>query len=392
MLNKSYLNFLAVLLYNYRVKHLWVIFMSSLLVMIITSFLFVTSSIKRDLFLSLDAQSDFVLQKYRAGKVQEFPAEWVKKLSKIKGVASVSPRVYGLHFYEPLEKYFNIVGVDFSKKEVQKKFLKLLPNIEIEDFLSKNNMIMGNGVKKLFDYYQYKDYYIFRPPNRSKKKVYFYDEFPKESQMITNDMIIMDIYLAREILGLKKAYYTDIALNISSQSVKEDVKIQLILSHFDMRIIEKEEIKKHYENIFNYKGGVFLALYSISLFTFLLILYQRYSSIAYADAKEIALLRMFGWKISDIIFLKLSENFIVVFLAYILGVIMAYIYVFIFDAPLIKAIFLGFNNLENSVAFSPFVEFSSLFLSFLIFVIPFMLVILVPVYKISVTEPVEVMR
>lgn len=392
MPNKEYFNFLASLLYNYKSKHLWVLFISSILVAIISSFLFVTSAIKRDLFISLDAQSDFVVQKFRAGNIQEIPIKWKKEFEGISGVDSVTARVYGMHYYDPLETHFMIVGIDFLDVKARSGFSRLLKDIDVEEFLSKNHMIMGSGVKKLFDYYEYTDNYIFRPPDRSKTKVFFHSEFPKESQVITNDMIIMDINVAREILGVPKEYATDIAINVLDESVLEDVKIQLILSHFDMRIIEKREMKRYYENLFNYKGGVFLALYLISLLTFLLILYQRYTSITYTEAKEIALLRIAGWKISDVIWLKLSENFIVVLVSYMLGVIMAYLYVFVFDAPLIKEIFLGFQNLENSVAFSPFVEFSSLVLIFLIFVIPFMLAILIPVYKIAITEPTKVMR
>ena len=392
MPSKSYLNFLMVLLFNHRVKHTWVLVISSLLIGILASFLFVSSSIKRDIFLSLEGESDFIVQKYRAGNIQDMPLSWMKKFEEIPHVSSVSPRVYGKHFYEPQESYFNIVGIDFTKKQEVQMIKNIVPSFNVESFLSKNNMLMGDGVKKLFDYYEYKGNYNFRPPDRSIKKVYFYDTFVKKSQMLTNDTIIMDIKLARIILGIKSSDITDVAINVQSNDFLEDVQIQLILSHFDIRILSKEELKKKYENLFNYKGGVFLALYLISLITFALILYQRYSNITHSDAKEIAILRISGWKISEVIWLKMSENFIIAFVSYMTGIIFAYLYVFVLDAPLLKEIFLGFKNLENSVSFSPNVTMESLVLLFFIFIIPFMLVILIPVWKIAISEPVEVMR
>jgi len=392
MPSKEYMNFLSVLLWKYRAKHIWVIVISSLLIACISAFFFVTSSIKKDLFLTLDAQADFVVQKYRAGKVEEIPKEWISGFREIDGIEKVNPRIYGMHFYDPSETYFMIVGLDFSQKDVVKNFEQSFPNIKINEFLAKDNMIIGQGVKELFEYYQYKDYYIFRPPNKGKQKVYFHSELPSESQIYTNDMILMDSNLAKKILGIPKNHYTDIALEMKKGADAENVKISLILSHFDMRIISKEEIKKHYENLFNYKGGVFLALYIFTLMTFLLILYQRYSNIIHADVKEIAILRVLGWKISDVIYLKLAENFIVAIFSYLLGVIMAYMYVYTLDAPLLKEIFLGFKNLNNTSSFTPSIDISSLISIFFIFVVPFMLVIILPVWKISVREPVEVMR
>ena len=392
MLNKEYINFLTVLLVKYRAKHLWVVFISSLLIALIGSFFFISSSIKKEISLNLDSQADFVLQKYRAGKVEDIPESWIEEFKSIQGIKSVVPRVYGTHFYDPSETHFMIVGIDFSDKNASNNFKKSFPNIDISEFLSKDNMIIGSGVKELFDYYEYKDYYTFRPPDKSKKKVYFHSEFSSDSQILTNDMILMDSNLAKEILGIKKHYFTDIAIDIENQKDLEDIRTALIISHFDMRIISKDYMAKHYEDLFNYKGGVFLALYVFSLITFLLILYQRYSNITHADAKEIAILRVTGWKISDVIYLKLMENFLVAFVSYMLGVIMAYIYVYVFDAPLLKEIFLGFKNLNNTTAFVPNVEISSLASLFFIFVIPFMLVILIPVWRISISEPTEVMR
>ena len=392
MLNKEYINFLAVLLYKYRVKHLWVLFISSFLVALISSFFFVSSSIKNHMLSNLKVQSDFVVQKYRAGKVEDIPQEWLEGFSKIKGIKSLAPRVYGMHFYDPAETYFMIVGIDFSNELSLKQFKKAFPSVDVNEFLSKDNMIIGEGAKKLFDYYEYKDYYTFRPPDRSKQKVYFHSDFNRETQIFTNDMILMDIKLAKKILGLKEAYFTDIAIDIDTPELLEDVRTSLILSHFNMRIISKDYMRTHYENLFNYKGGVFLALYIFSLITFLLILYQRYSTITHSDAKEIAILRVCGWKISDVIYLKLAENFIVAFISYMIGIILAYVYVYILKAPLLKEIFLGFKNLENSTSFLPTIELSSLFAIFFLFIVPFMLVILIPVWKVSISEPVEVMK
>ncbi len=392
MLNKKYINFLFLLLITYRKKHIAISIISIIIVALMASVLFISSSIQKDIDTTLEAQADFTLQRYKAGKVLNTPEEWVDEFMGIQGVSNVQGRVYGMHYYDSLETYFMIVGVDLFDKQIVKTLQSLVQNLDIEKFLEKDNMIIGSGVKKHFDEYEYKEYYSFRPPDRSIKKVYIYETLPKASDIVSSDMIIMDINLAREILGVENEYVTDIILEVPNPLELETIHTKLIISHFNMRIIEKNDIKKYYKNLFNYKGGVFLTLYIVVLCTFLLILYQRYSMISHVDAKEIAILRFVGWKINTIVWFKIAENFIVALYSYLFGIILAFIYVFYLDAPLLKNIFLGYSNLSNEVSFSPNVDGGALGILFLLFVVPFIITIVIPVWRVSTIEPSEIMR
>ena len=385
-------HFLLLMLLKHKKKHLSIFLISTLLIALLASTLFITASLKKDIGATLDSQADITLQKYQAGRLMNVPASWLDEALNIQGVTKAQGRVYAEHYYEPKEEHFLIVGIDFYDIQVQKNLQKLLKNIDIEQFLKRKNMIIGTGVKKFFDEYAYNDYYIFRPPNRSKEKVYIYDTLPKTTALIGADVILMDINEARKILGIKEGTFSDIILEVPNKNERLTVYEKLLISHFDTRIITKEEIQKHYENLFNYKGGVFMVLYTIALATFLLILYQRYSLIKTADAKEVAIFKSVGWSIKEIIYFKLAENFIVVFFAYLFGIITALIYVYIFGAPLLRNIFLGYNNLQNDAAFTPAIHLSDLLLLFLLFVTPFMLAIIIPLWRVAITEPNEVLK
>jgi len=390
MLNR--LNFLLILLIAYRKKYISIFIISSLLVALVGSVVFITASIKKDIYATLDAQADFTLQRYRGGKVLDTPQEWVDQFLGFNGVQKAQGRIYGMHFYEPNETYFMIVGIDFYDNEIVKNLKKVVDNIDIDKFLARKNMIIGSGVKSFFDEYHYFDYYIFRPPDRGKEKVYIYDEFDNSTNIVSNDLIIMDIDLARKILGVPEGYVTDIILDVPNPDERETLYTKLRIAHFNMRIIEKKDIKNHYENLYNYKGGIFLVLYIIVLSTFLLILYHRYSMIKSVDAKEIAILRLSGWQIVEIVTFKMIENFIVIMSAYIFGIFLAYFFVYGLDAPLLRDIFIGYDNLSNSIAFSPDISVKELVTIFFIFVIPFMLTIVIPIWKISIEDVSDVLR
>ncbi|WP_368029131.1 ABC transporter permease [Arcobacter sp. s6] len=392
MKNSVFLNFLFLLLTKHKSKHTAIFLISILIVFLSSSILFISSTLKKEIFLTLENQSDFVIQKINSGKTLYSPTSWIDDFREINGVKNVQQRVYGQYYFMPENVYFTIVGVDLFEESINKNIKELLIQLNISDFLQKDSMIIGNGIKKIFDKYHYFDSYDFKLSNNELKEIKIFNELPKEANLVANDLIIMDINLAKEILNIKENEATDIVFNVPNNLERQNVKEQLILKHSNIRILQKENLKKEYENMFNYKGGIFLILFIIVTVTFTLILYQRYSMISSNDKKEIGILKAVGWSIKDIIKLKIMENFIVAFMAFIIGSILAYIFVFILNAPILRNIFIGSSNMQNEFIFNANVEISTLITLFLFFIIPFLSAILIPVWKVAIIDSTESMK
>ena len=392
MKNSVFFNFLFLLLIKHKSKHIAIFIISILIVFLISSVLFISNSLKKEVFSTLNNQSDFIIQKTNNGKIFDTPISWVDDFSSINGVKNVQQRVYGLYYFMPENIYFTIVGVDLFEEHTNKNIKELLSILNISDFLRNDSMIIGNGIKKIFDKYHYFDSYDFKLLDKQSLNVKIFKDLPQEANLVANDLIIMDINLAKKILNIDEENSTDIVLNVPNDLEKQNIKEQLILKHSNIRILQKESLKKEYENMFNYKGGIFLVLFIVVIFTFILILYQRYSMISSSDKKEIGILKAVGWSIKDIIKLKIIENFIVGFMAFIIGVIIAYIFVFIFNAPILKNIFIGFSNVQNDFILNANIEFSTLITLFLFFIIPFLSAVLIPVWKIAVIDANESMK
>jgi len=392
MLNSSFFNFLTLNLIKSKTKHFAIFIISILIVFVLSSVLFVSKSLQHTMMQTLDKQADFVVQKMRGGKTVDTPQEWENEFITIDGVTASNARVYGQYWYEPDEKYFTIVGIDIFEDNIVKQLNKLIKDVDIKKFTSKPYMIVGSGVKDFLAKYHYFDEYNFRTPSRAIQKVYIYDVLPKDINILGNDTILMPIDLAKKILGIDDDKSTDIALSVPNKLERENIKTKLILKHFDSRIILKQDIQKAYENMFNYKGGLFLVLYMIVLLTFILILYQRYTIARSSDKKEIGILRSIGWSIKDVLYLKVLENLLIASSAFMIGVVFAYIYVFIFNAPFLSDIFFGFNNIQNDVQYVPYIPFGLIFTLFFFFVVPFISAVLIPVWKIAIVDPLEAMR
>mgnify|MGYP003582786518 FL=1 len=387
-----FFNFLFLLLFTHKSKHLAIFFISILIVFLSSSILFISNTLKKEIFTTLENQSDFVIQKINSGKSQYTPISWIEDFKEISGVKNIQQRVYGQYYFMPEDAYFTIVGIDLFEEGSSKNIKELLKVLNISEFLQSDSMIIGNGIKKLFDKYKYIDSYDFKLFNNDLKEIKIFKDLPQKANLVANDLIIMDINLAKEILNIKEDEATDIVLNVPNNLERANVKDQLILKHSNTRILQKENLKKEYENMFNYKGGIFLILFIIVILTFTLILYQRYSMISLGDKKEIGILKAVGWSIKDILKLKIMENFIVAFMAFIIGIILSYIFVFILNAPILKNVFIGSQNLQNDFIFNANIQIDSLITLFLFFIIPFLSAVLIPVWKVAIIDSTQSMK
>jgi ABC-type lipoprotein release transport system permease subunit len=364
---------------------------SILLLFLLSSVLFISSSIRFSLEQTLKIQPDFVVTKILGGTAVPTPLNWSDELIDIHGVSEVSPRVYGRYFFEPKEKSFLIVGVDFLEEQSHKKLKELLKTTDIKAFFETEQMMVGEGVKAYLKAHYYKNVYNFLTPKGAFKKVKIFKTLPTKTNLIANDMIVMPIDLAREILGYTEDEVSDITFNVPNPDEWSLMSDKLSALHYDLQTVNKDEVKKSYENLYNYKGGFFLILFLIVLTTFALILYQRYNMVYSTEQRQIGLLRALGWSINDVLKLKFMETLILVFFSYIIGIFLAYFFVFILNAPLLQEVFLGGENLKNSVTFIPLLDFSVLTSIFLLYALPFISAVLIPVWKIAVTDPKEAM-
>ncbi|MCT7563999.1 ABC transporter permease [Aliarcobacter butzleri] len=392
MKNSVFFNFIFLLLVKHKSKHFAIFLISIFIVFLTSSILFIKNSLQKEISQALENQSDFIVQKTIANKIKDIDTSLIDEFYEINGVSKVTQRVYGQYYFMPENVYFTIVGIDFFEETTNQNLKELLNFLNISKFLEKDSMIIGNGVKKVLDKYAYFDSYDFKLENENSKNIKIFKDLPKEANLIANDLIIMDINIAKKILDIKPDFATDIVLDVPNPLERQNVKEQILLKESNIRILQKDELKKEYENMFNYKGGIFLILFIVVIFTFILVLYQRYSMISSNDKREIGILKAVGWSIKDIIKLKIIENFIVAFMAFIIGVIFAYIFVFILQAPILKNIFIGFSNIKNDFILNQNIKISNLITLFLFFMVPFLSAVLIPVWKIAVIDATKSMK
>ena len=385
MKSSVFINLIFLLLHKQKTKYISIFILATLTIFLLSTVIFIKSSLQNEILKTLESHNDFIIQKEFGGRIFDIENQLEDRLKNIYGVKNITKRVYGRYKFLSEDVYFTIIGVDFSNLN------KELKNLGLQN-ISKDEMIVGFEVDNLLKKYKYTNYYDFFLPNKEIKKVKIAKVLEKESNIISSDIIILDINLARDILGINRDFSTNIAFDVPNELERANIKQKLQRLDLDLNIIKKEDILKKYETIFNYKGGVFLILYLVVLFAFIMILYQRYSQVSINERKQIAIFKAIGYSVRDIIKIKMSENFVVAFVSYLIGVLLAYFFVFILNAPILKNIFIDFTKIKNDFIIYPYIEFSTFVTLFLFFMVLFLSSVLIPVWKISAINPYESLR
>jgi ABC-type lipoprotein release transport system permease subunit len=373
-----------------KVKNISIVLIFTILVFLLTSIFSIANSIKYELHSTISELPDITIQKMQAGRVQNIDIDIVDDILRIDGIDSVIPRYWGYYYFANEGVNFSVVGIDPYEKQYREALEKIANRFDFDDI--QNGMVIGQGVKEIMDNNFYKKYFNFIKPNGEFEKIYIKGVFDSSINLQSNDMILLPKDKAIEIFGIEEDKATDIVVTIPNKDEISTIadKIRVMLP--SCRVITKEDMKISYINIFDYKNGVFLAIFIISLFTFFMIIYDKSSGLSSEEKKEIGILKSVGWKTDDILKEKFYEGFIISFVSFVSGVLLAMIFVYIFQAPLLKDIFMGYSVLRPQFEL-PFVfDFDTIMLIFLFSVPIYISATIIPSWRAAIVDADEMLR
>jgi len=371
-----------------RYKTLFIFFVLSTLIFLLGSLFFITNSIKHELYSTVDSLPEITVQKLKAGRQDEIDTDAVDEILQISGVESAVARVWGYYYFENAGVNFTLVGVDEYEEQYKESLKSIAQELDFESPV----MMVGEGVKRVMDESYYKEHFNFIKPDGTLKSVEIGGSFKGDTELESNDVIVMSKKNIREIFGIGETKATDIVVEVANPNEIATVASKIKLLYPDARIITKDDLKISYQNIFDYKSGVFIALFIVSLFTFFIIIYDKASGLSSEEKREIGVLKALGWKVGDVLKERFYEGFIVSFFAYMTGIISALFFVYVLKAPLMQSIFTGYSRLKTSFELSFVLDLQTIALIFFLSVPVYIAATIVPAYRSATLEADEVIR
>ena len=369
-------------------KNSFIAFIFTLLIFLLTSIFFITNSIKYELNTTLSALPQIVVQNTQGGRHINIESQRVDDILEIEGVSDAVARVWGYYYFERAKSYFTLVGVDSFEEQYKDTLEKFTQTQELQN----DTLYLGVGVKRVLSENYYKEYFNFIKADGSVKKVAIGAVFDSDLELESNDVILLTKETLRDIFGMRESMATDIVVKVANPLEVSRVVLKLRELFPTANILSNDDMRVTYEKLFNYKSGLFLALFIISLFTFFIIIYDKANGLTSEEKREVGILKALGWSIDDLLKEKFYEAFIISILSFVVGVILSLAYVYLFRAPLLRDIFIGYSNLKPSFTLPFIVDIQTLFVVFLLSVPVYIASVIIPAWRVATLDADEVIR
>ena len=373
-------------------KNIFIFFVFTLLIFILSSILFISNSIKSELDTTLNELPDITVQRLQAGRAINIPLSRVDKLLAISGVKTVVPRVWGYYYFANAGVNFSIVGIDSFEDQYRDLYTRLTDKFNFDTLKNNSGMLVGVGVQDILKDNFYGKYFNFVKPDGSLTKIKIAAVFKGDTKLESNDVIVMPSKKVREIFGMKNDEAVDMVIKISNPKEIPNIAKKITQLYPDTRVITKDALSISYQNLFNYKSGLFLVLFVISAFTFFMIIYDKASGVSSDEKREIGILKAVGWTIDDILKEKFYEAFIISFISFITALCLSIFYVYFLNAPLLKNIFIGYSSLKPAFDLPFNFDFQTFAIIFFLTVPIYIAATIIPSWRVASMDADEVMR
>jgi len=360
----------------------------TLLVALLASTFFLSNAMKSEYNTLVDTYPDIVLQNQKAGVQATIKSSIADKILFIDGVQSSEARVYGSYYFSSARSKLDIVGVDIFSPSLSPFITTLMKSYSLHE----GEILVSKNAKKLLNKYYYKKSFNFVKSDGSLSKMQIQGVFKNSEKLLNKNMLVMLKSDARNIFDYKEGEARDIAINVANADEVAFIANKIGQLYPSMKVILKKDLRVKYENLYNLRSGFFLTIFVISFFTFFIIIYDKLSGLNSEKRREIGVLKAIGWRVEDVLNAKLYEGAILSLSAYLTGIIVAFVYVYLFHAPLLKNIFLNNYNLLQNYTIHFSIDYETLALLFFLSVPIYIAASVIPSWKIATLDADEVMR
>ena len=370
LLRRKYKNFSLIVIYAFTIA-------------VVGSVLFLTQALKTEATGSLTEAPEIVVQRISAGRHELIPTEYAATIAKFPGVRSVIPRVWGYYYDALVKANLTLIGIG--------QYQEHLDLLEGDLPSARDECAVGMGIVSSFGPHL-GDVLVLEDADGFSKEFKVTGIFSAESSLLTNDLVVMQETALRKFFSMDENLATDLAVEVYNQREIKTLAKKIKYHLGDTRPITRDEILHTYDSLFNWRSGMMLAVAVSALIAFCILAWDKATGISVEEKHEIGVLKAIGWETSDVLTIKFWEGLVISLTAFLLGLIAAWVHVFVFNAPALTPLLKGWSVLYPEYQLSPAIDFYQLFVLACLTIGPYLACTLIPAWKTAITDPEQVMR
>ncbi|MCI4624705.1 MAG: FtsX-like permease family protein [Candidatus Magnetoovum sp. WYHC-5] len=381
---KKIIEFALSSLLRKKYKNLAIIIVFSVIISIISSILFLTNSLKKEAFQLFVDSPAIVVQKLSGGRHELIDIAYIDEIKKIAGVGEVQPRFWGYYFDSLTDSNYTLLAID-SKKDKRLDLIKgTLPEKD-------GQCAIGAGVARV-RLSVINDDMLLPLSEDNELNVKITGVFSTDSNILTNDLIVLTKGDIIRFFDMPEGKATDLTVEVFNDGEVATVAKKIKRMFPATRPIQKSELVRTYDTLFNWRGGMMIVMFVGALAAFAIFAWDKATGLSAEERREIGILKAIGWETSDVLELKFWEGFVVSILSFLSGIILAYVHVYFFGATLFEPALKGWSVLFPQFTLLPFIDTYHVFIVFFLTVAPYVASTIIPSWKAAIAGPDSVMR
>ncbi len=344
----------------------------TLIIFVLASVIFFTHALKREAAEVLKDTPEIIVQRTLTGRYQPIPLSYADKIRDVRGVISVEPRLWGYYYDGNFLANYTLV-------------------VPRENPPEPSSIDIGAGISKIRDANP-GDIIGFTGADGKPRSFTIRKILSDESQLISNDLILISESDYRNFSGIPADQATDLVLKVRNAREFSTIAEKITRLIPDSRPIIRTEILRTYDAVFSWRSGLVIVIFSAAALAFVIFAWDKATGLSAEERKEIGILKAVGWETSDVLQMKFWEGLAVSFTAFLLGIILAYAHVFFASSFIFAPALKGWSTLYPTFRLVPFVNFGHVAAIFFLTVVPYTVTTIIPSWRAATIDPDAVMR
>ena len=378
-------------LWRRKLKNLSIMLVFALVIFLLGSFQMLTGALSNSAEAVLENTPEITIQKMSAGRQEAIPLTYIDKLHSVYGIRSIIPRVWGYYFDESSLANFTILALESDSMPNGNKLNLTLSYGHFPKTTESGTAVIGRSVHEILGLGKRRVFSLFKP-DLSLKSFETVGLFSDQTDLLTNDLIVMNLADARDLFAIPESMVTDLCVYVANPSEIETIAKKIAVLLPDTRVLTKSQIQKTYQVVFSWRSGFASICLLTALIAFAILAWDKASGLSPEEKREIGILKILGWETSDILAIRFWESTLVSVIAFIIGCTAAYIHVAFFDASLLKPVMVGWSVIHPPFKLLPSVTVADLLLIFSFSVMPYLGATVIPAWRCSTVPPDSVIR
>ena len=378
-------------LWRRKLKNLGIMLVFALVIFLLGSFQMLTGALSNSADAVLKNTPEITIQKMSAGRQEAIPLAYKDKLRTIYGIRAVIPRIWGYYFDESSLANFTVMALQSDSMPSGNRLNLTLSHGHFPKITEPGTAVIGRSVKNILGLGNRRIFSLFKP-DLTLKSFEMVGLFTHETDLLTNDLIVMNLTDARELFAIPKSMVTDLCVYVANPTEIETIAKKIAALLPDTRVLTKSQIQKTYQVVFSWRSGFASICLLTALVAFAILAWDKASGLSPEEKREIGILKILGWETADILAIRFWESTLVSVLAFIIGCTAAYIHVAFFDASLLKPVMVGWSVIQPPFKLLPSITVADLLLIFSFSVMPYLGATVIPAWRCSTVPPDSVIR